>query len=140
MPLACYSAIALGTMSGGWKIIKTMGTRITKVTPFEGVAAETAGAVTLFLTAGLKIPVSRNSKDLPRGEVGYKTKFIDNALLHKEFTLNKKFNVVKNERGKIIDMYETIDMESAIYRFVQVYQYIYNKKFPTAKEVLFGNI
>lgn len=58
VPLACYSAIALGTMSGGWKIIKTMGTRITKVTPFEGVAAETAGAVTLFLTAGLKIPVS----------------------------------------------------------------------------------
>ena len=40
VPLACYSAIALGTMSGGWKIIKTMGTRITKVTPFEGVAAE----------------------------------------------------------------------------------------------------
>ncbi len=58
VPLACYSSIALGTMSGGWKIIKTMGTRITKVTPFEGVAAETAGAVTLFLTAGLKIPVS----------------------------------------------------------------------------------
>jgi PiT family inorganic phosphate transporter len=45
-------------MSGGWKIIKTMGTRITKVTPFEGVAAETAGALTLFLTEMLKIPVS----------------------------------------------------------------------------------
>ncbi|MDQ6758223.1 MAG: inorganic phosphate transporter, partial [Bacteroidota bacterium] len=44
VPLACYTAIALGTMSGGWKIIKTMGTRITKVTPFEGVAAETGGA------------------------------------------------------------------------------------------------
>ena len=58
VPLACYSAIALGTMSGGWKIIKTMGTRITKVTPFEGVAAETAGAITLFLTESLKIPVS----------------------------------------------------------------------------------
>lgn len=58
VPLACYTAISLGTMSGGWKIIKTMGTRITKVTPFEGVAAETAGAITLFLTAGLKIPVS----------------------------------------------------------------------------------
>ncbi len=58
VPLACYSAIALGTMSGGWKIIKTMGTRITKVTPFEGVAAETAGAVTLFVTESLKIPVS----------------------------------------------------------------------------------
>lgn len=58
VPLACYSAIALGTMSGGWKIIKTMGTRITKVTPFEGVAAETAGAITLFVTEALKIPVS----------------------------------------------------------------------------------
>ena len=58
VPLACYTAISLGTMSGGWKIIKTMGTRITKVTPFEGVAAETAGAMTLFLTENLKIPVS----------------------------------------------------------------------------------
>ena len=58
VPLACYSAISLGTMSGGWKIIKTMGTKITKVTPFEGVAAETAGAVTLFITESLKIPVS----------------------------------------------------------------------------------
>lgn len=58
VPLACYTAIALGTMSGGWKIIKTMGTRITKVTPFEGVAAESAGALTLFITEMLKIPVS----------------------------------------------------------------------------------
>ncbi|HEX8334902.1 MAG TPA: inorganic phosphate transporter [Segetibacter sp.] len=58
VPLTCYTAIALGTMSGGWKIIKTMGTRITKVSPFEGVAAETAGAITLFISEGLKIPVS----------------------------------------------------------------------------------
>lgn len=58
VPLACYTAIAFGTMSGGWKIIKTMGTRITKVTPFEGVAAESAGALTLFITEMLKIPVS----------------------------------------------------------------------------------
>jgi inorganic phosphate transporter, PiT family len=58
VPLACYAAIGLGTVSGGWKIIKTMGTRITKVTPFEGVAAETAGAITLFVTEALKIPVS----------------------------------------------------------------------------------
>jgi inorganic phosphate transporter, PiT family len=58
VPLSCYTVIALGTMSGGWKIIKTMGTRITKVTPFEGVAAETAGALTLFITEMLKIPVS----------------------------------------------------------------------------------
>src|SRR4029078_2816931 len=58
IPLACYTAIGLGTMSGGWKIVKTMGTTITKVTPFEGVAAETAGAITLFVTEALKIPVS----------------------------------------------------------------------------------
>ncbi|MCZ2339545.1 MAG: inorganic phosphate transporter [Chitinophagales bacterium] len=57
-PIACYTAIALGTLSGGWKIIKTMGTRITKITPFEGVAADTASAITLFLTEYLKIPVS----------------------------------------------------------------------------------
>jgi PiT family inorganic phosphate transporter len=58
VPLACYVAIALGTMSGGWKIVKTMGTKITKVTPFEGVAAETAGAFTLFATEAMHIPVS----------------------------------------------------------------------------------
>ncbi len=58
VPFACYSAIALGTMSGGWKIVKTMGTKITKVTPLEGFAAETAGAITLFVTQWLKIPVS----------------------------------------------------------------------------------
>jgi len=58
VPLACYTAIALGTMSGGWKIVKTMGTKITKVTPFEGVAAETAGAFTLFATEAMHIPVS----------------------------------------------------------------------------------
>lgn len=58
VPISCYAAISLGTLSGGWKIIKTMGTKITKVTPFEGVAAETAGAITLFLTEYMKIPVS----------------------------------------------------------------------------------
>ncbi len=58
VPIACYAAIGIGTMSGGWKIVKTMGTKITKVTPFEGVAAETAGALTLFITEALKIPVS----------------------------------------------------------------------------------
>jgi PiT family inorganic phosphate transporter len=58
VPVACFTAIGLGTMSGGWKIVKTMGTRITKVTPLEGVAAETAGAFTLFLTEHLGIPVS----------------------------------------------------------------------------------
>jgi PiT family inorganic phosphate transporter len=58
VPLACYTCIAAGTMSGGWKIIKTMGSKITKVTPFEGVAAETAGAMILFFAENLKIPVS----------------------------------------------------------------------------------
>lgn len=55
---ACFTAIALGTMTGGWKIVKTMGSKITKVTSLEGVAAETAGAITLYLTEFLKIPVS----------------------------------------------------------------------------------
>ena len=55
---SCFTAISLGTMSGGWKIVKTMGTRITKVTPLEGVIAETAGAFTLYITEMLKIPVS----------------------------------------------------------------------------------
>ena len=58
VPIACYLAIGLGTMSGGWKIVKTMGSRITKVTPLEGVAAETAGAFTLFFTGQMGIPVS----------------------------------------------------------------------------------
>jgi PiT family inorganic phosphate transporter len=58
IPLACYSAIALGTMSGGWRIVKTMGSRITKITPLEGVSAETAAALTLFFTQKFGIPVS----------------------------------------------------------------------------------
>ncbi len=58
VPISSFVAIALGTMSGGWKIVKTMGTRITKVTPLEGVAAETSGAITLFLSEHLGIPVS----------------------------------------------------------------------------------
>lgn len=59
IPISCYTAISLGTMMGGWRIVKTMGTKITKVTPVEGVAAETAGAITLFgVSQGLGIPVS----------------------------------------------------------------------------------
>ncbi len=58
VPISCYAAIGLGTLSGGWKIVKTMGTKITKVTPLEGVSAETAGAITLFMTEKLGIPVS----------------------------------------------------------------------------------
>ena len=58
IPLTCYTVIALGTLSGGWKIVKTMGSKITKVTAFEGVVAESAGAITLFTTEHFKIPVS----------------------------------------------------------------------------------
>lgn len=58
VPLSCYVAISAGTMSGGWKIVKTMGTKITKVTPLEGVSAETAGAVTLGITEHFGIPAS----------------------------------------------------------------------------------
>lgn len=59
VPLVCYAAIGLGTMMGGWRIVKTMGTKITKVTPLEGVAAETAGAITLYgVSQGMGVPVS----------------------------------------------------------------------------------
>jgi len=58
VPFVSFTVIALGTLSGGWKIVKTMGTKITKVTPLEGVAAETAGAITLYLTEHFGIPVS----------------------------------------------------------------------------------
>lgn len=58
IPLTCYTVIGLGTLSGGWKIVKTMGSKITKVNAFEGVVAESAGALTLFMTEHFKIPVS----------------------------------------------------------------------------------
>jgi len=56
--LGCYTAISMGTLMGGWRIIKTMGGKITKITPFEGVAAEGAGAILLFGTEAFGIPVS----------------------------------------------------------------------------------
>ena len=56
--LGCYTAISMGTLMGGWRIIKTMGGKITKITPFEGVAAEGAGALLLFGTEAFGIPVS----------------------------------------------------------------------------------
>jgi len=55
---ACYFAIALGTMFGGWRIVKTMGQKITKLRPVGGFCAETAGAITLFMATALGIPVS----------------------------------------------------------------------------------
>jgi PiT family inorganic phosphate transporter len=56
--LACQSAMALGTMAGGWRIVRTMGARITHLTPFQGVCAETAGSITLFLATFMGVPVS----------------------------------------------------------------------------------
>ncbi|RST52221.1 inorganic phosphate transporter [Variovorax sp. MHTC-1] len=55
---ACYAAIALGTMFGGWRIVKTMGQKITKLKPVGGFCAETGGALTLFLATAMGIPVS----------------------------------------------------------------------------------
>jgi len=56
--LSCHAAIALGTLMGGWRIVKTMGQRITKLKPFEGFCAESAGALTLFGATHFGIPVS----------------------------------------------------------------------------------
>ena len=56
--VSCYFAIALGTLFGGWRIVKTMGQRITKLKPVGGFAAETGGAMSLFLASSLGIPVS----------------------------------------------------------------------------------
>ncbi len=56
--LACQGAMALGTMAGGWRIVRTMGARITHLTPFQGVCAETAGSITLFMATFMGVPVS----------------------------------------------------------------------------------
>ena len=56
--IACYVAIALGTLFGGWRIVRTMGQKITKLKPVGGFCAETGGAMTLFLATGMGIPVS----------------------------------------------------------------------------------
>jgi PiT family inorganic phosphate transporter len=56
--VSCYAAIAAGTMFGGWRIVKTMGQRITKLKPVDGVCAETGGAFTLFFATHFGIPVS----------------------------------------------------------------------------------
>ena len=56
--LSCQAAMALGTLFGGWRIVRTMGSRITHLTPVQGVCAETAGAATLFMATYMGIPVS----------------------------------------------------------------------------------
>jgi PiT family inorganic phosphate transporter len=55
---SCYAAMGLGTLVGGWRIVRTMGSRITRLTPFQGFCAETGGAITLFAATELGIPVS----------------------------------------------------------------------------------
>ena len=55
---ACYVTMGLGTMLGGWRIVHTMGSKITKLSPMQGACANTAGAITLFMATGLGIPVS----------------------------------------------------------------------------------
>jgi PiT family inorganic phosphate transporter len=56
--IACYATIGIGTMFGGWRIVKTMGQRITKIRPVGGFCAELSGSITLFLATSLGIPVS----------------------------------------------------------------------------------
>jgi PiT family inorganic phosphate transporter len=56
--LSCQTAMALGTLFGGWRIVKTMGSRITRLTPMQSFCAETGGALTLFAATWLGIPVS----------------------------------------------------------------------------------
>jgi len=56
--LSCNAAMALGTLLGGWRIVHTMGSRITRLAPLQGVCAETAGSITLFMATGLGVPVS----------------------------------------------------------------------------------
>jgi len=56
--VACYVTIGLGTMFGGWRIVKTMGQRITKIRPVGGFCAELSGSISLFIATGLGIPVS----------------------------------------------------------------------------------
>ena len=56
--LSCQMAMALGTLFGGWRIVRTMGSRITRLTPLQGVCAETAGSITLFMATYMGIPVS----------------------------------------------------------------------------------
>jgi PiT family inorganic phosphate transporter len=56
--IACQIAMAAGTLAGGWRIVRTMGSRITRLTPMQGVCAETAGSVMLFAATSLGVPVS----------------------------------------------------------------------------------
>lgn len=67
--LACYVAIALGTLFGGWRIVRTMGQKITKLRPVGGFAAETGGAISLFTATSLGVPVSTTHTKIGRAHV-----------------------------------------------------------------------
>jgi PiT family inorganic phosphate transporter len=56
--LTCQAAMGMGTLAGGWRIVKTMGSKITRLTPVQGFCAETGGAITLFMATELGVPVS----------------------------------------------------------------------------------
>jgi PiT family inorganic phosphate transporter len=56
--IACHAAMGLGTLVGGWRIVRTMGSKITRLTPMQGFCAETGGAITLFMATHLGVPVS----------------------------------------------------------------------------------
>ena len=56
--ISCQTAMGLGTLFGGWRIVHTMGSKITRLTPMQGFCAETGGAITLFLATALGVPVS----------------------------------------------------------------------------------
>jgi inorganic phosphate transporter, PiT family len=56
--ISCYTVMGLGTLLGGWRIVHTMGSKITRLTPTQGACAETAGAITLFMATYLGVPVS----------------------------------------------------------------------------------
>ena len=56
--ITCQAAMGLGTLAGGWRIVKTMGSKITRLTPMQGFCAETGGSITLFAATWLGIPVS----------------------------------------------------------------------------------
>ena len=64
--ISAHAAIALGTLSGGWRIVHTMGSKITKLQPFGGFAAETSGAITLFVPARSASPSAPPTRSLAR--------------------------------------------------------------------------
>ena len=92
--IACYLAIGMGTMFGGWRIVKTMGQKITKLKPVGGFCAETGGAITLFLATALWIPVS-TTHTITGAIVG-----VGSALCYIDFRWWVLVNIVFDEEQK----------------------------------------